>query len=137
MGRILAFTVIGLVFLVLLGFLSVGYFAVGYFVLLAIPAALAAIFVTSRHVHPVVAALLGTAVTFGIIFGLIFPLLAIKAIQGDFDNTAYCDGFCMTNGQGFVLATIILLFLAAPTSLAGGVISFFAAIVTPRRSRAA
>ena len=128
----LAFAVIGLIFFVLLAVFSSGYLG-----LLAVPVVLATVFVVSRHVHPLLAALLGTAITFGLIFGMIFPVIVIKAIQGDFDNTAYCDGFCFTNGEGFLFATFLLLFVAVPTSLASGAISFIASLVTPRLPRSA
>jgi hypothetical protein len=106
-----------------------------YILLLAVPILIAAAFVASRRMHPLLAGLLGIAITFGLIFALVFPFIVYNAAQGNFDNTAHCDGFCMTNEQGFAFATFILLFLAVPTSLAGGLISFFASLVTPRRPR--
>ncbi len=119
----------GVAFAAYLGF---ALFTGGYILLLAVPIFIAVAFVASRRMHPLLAGLLGVVITFGLIFALVFPFIVYNAAQGNFDNTAYCDGFCMTNEQGFAFATFILLFLAVPTSLAGGAISFFASLVTPR-----
>jgi hypothetical protein len=131
MGRALAFVAIGLVFILFLAF-TTGIFPAFW---LAIPIAIVTAIVVARRAAPLPALLLGALATFGLVVAVIFPIIVINALQGDFDNTDYCDGFCMTNTEGFVFATFIMLFIAVPTSLAGGVISLIASLLTPRQPR--
>ena len=86
---------------------------------------------------PFRAAFAGALLTFAILVGIIFPAIVFFTLTGTFDRDPNCDGFCFDRGGGFLFATFIMLYVAIPTSLVGGVVSFFAALVTPRRSRAA
>lgn len=115
--------------LIVLAILVAG-FSGFYGLWLAVPLALAVAVVTARHTRPLKAVFQGAAVTFGIIVGVVFPQLVIRAIQGGFDNTDYCDGFCFTNGEGFLFATYIMLFIAIPTAITGGIVSLIASLVT-------
>ena len=102
---------------------------------LAVPIALAVTVTAARGTRPLKAALLGTAVTFGVVVGVVFPLLILKAALGDFDNTDYCDGLCFTNGEGFLFATYIMLFVAIPLAVGGGLLSLITSTVTTLRAR--
>lgn len=104
---------------------------------LSIPIALAVILVVARRTSPLKAALVGALLTFAVIVGVVFPAIVINALLGNFDSGEYCDGLCISNGDGFTIATFILLFVAVPTSIAGGVISLIASAVTRRPASSA
>lgn len=117
--------------LIVLSILAAG-FSGFYGLWLAVPIAIAVTVVAARHARPRKATFQGAGLTFGIIVGTVFPQLVIRAILGGFDNTDYCDGFCFTNSEGFLFATYILLFIAIPTTVAGGIISLITSLVTSR-----
>jgi hypothetical protein len=96
---------------------------------LAVPVALAVAIVAARRMRPLKATFVGAAVTFAVVVAAIFPQLLIRGIQGGFDNTDYCDGFCFTNSEGFLFATYIMLFIAIPTGIVGGIIALITSLV--------
>jgi hypothetical protein len=122
---------IATVVLIVLATLMAGF--TGFYGLwLAVPVGLAVAVVVARHRQPVQGAALGAALTFSVIVAVVVPQLVVKAIAGGFDNTDYCDGFCFTNGEGFLFASYIMLFIALPAALAGGLISLVASVVSAR-----
>ncbi|MCH8051977.1 MAG: hypothetical protein IIC86_08175 [Chloroflexi bacterium] len=103
------------------------------FYYLAGPIFLAVGFVVLRRHSPGRALITGALVTFGIVVsvGLSFTLVAVSL--GEFDN---CDGLCVTNSEEFVIATILLLIVAAPIAVVGGLVSALASytLVRPAHS---
>jgi hypothetical protein len=55
------------------------------------------------------------------------PLIAYGALSGDLDNREPdCDSFCHDTAGGVVVSVFFLGMFAIPTSIVGGVVSWFA-----------
>ena len=95
----------------------------------AVPIFLAVGFVVLRAQSPGRAFITGVLVTFGIVVsvGLFYSLVAVSL--GEFDN---CDGLCITNSEEAIIAAILLLIVAAPIAVVGGLASALASYTLVR-----
>jgi hypothetical protein len=99
---------------------------------LGLPMVLAVALVIARKFSPPKATLVGALVTLGIILLVVLPGIVVKWLSGDWASGEYCDGFCMTNTEGFIFALFILTMVAVPAAIAGGIISAIASFVGVR-----
>ncbi|HEY5639249.1 MAG TPA: hypothetical protein VIW01_04305 [Dehalococcoidia bacterium] len=98
----------------------------------AIPVCLAAGFVVLRRHSPGLALLTGALATVGIMVAAVLPFMALIALMGEYDAGENCDGFCTTNEGGFVIAVLILMVVAFPAAVIGGIVSALASVVFAR-----
>ncbi len=114
---------------VLLAFVSVH---PAFLLWLGLPLVLAVALVIARRHPPIEAAFVGALVAFGLILLVALPTIILKWLSGDWASGDYCDGFCMTNTGGFIFALSLLMFVAVPSAIAGGIMSAIASFVGVR-----
>jgi hypothetical protein len=103
-----------------------------YVLYLAVPVGLAVALVIARRYSVLKAAWVGAAIAGGIAIAALLPFLTARWISGDFASGPECDGFCMTNDEGFAFALFILGFVALAASVAGGFIAAVASLAGVR-----
>jgi hypothetical protein len=123
---------IALVALALAGVLIVLQTILPIGIYMAIPVTVAILVVALFRPQPGNAGLMGALGTFAAVFGVAFALIPWTFLSGDFESGESCESFCPTNTQGFVLATVIALFISVPLTIAGGIISALTALITRR-----
>ncbi len=99
---------------------------------LGLPLVLAVALVIARRRSPIEAAFVGGFVTFGLILLVALPTIVLRWLVGDWASGEPCDGFCMTNTEGFIFASFILMVVAVSAALAGGIMSAIASLVGVR-----
>ncbi len=102
---------------------------------LGLPIGLFVALATARQYSPPKAALVGALGTLGIILVVVLPRIVVKWLSGEWDTGEYCDGFCMTNTEGFIFALFIVTMVAVPAAIAGGIMSAIASFVGVRPAR--
>lgn len=98
-----------------------------------VPIGLAAGLVVLRGHPPLLAVVTGSLATFAFIVIMRLPVILIIAASNGFDTGDYCDGFCMSNEEGFIVAVILMVILAIPIAIAGGIVSAVASFSARRR----
>ena len=104
-----------------------------FFTFSAVTIFFAAGFVVFRRYAPRRALLTGALVAFGIVVSVGLTFASVAVLLGEFDN---CDGLCVTNGEEAIIAAILLLTVAAPIAVVGGLASALASytLVRPAHS---